>query len=192
MRRALTVLGLLGVAAAPVFADGGSIEGVITYAADAPAPEMKDVPADKQGDCGMKVPIEELVVDAASKGIKYAVVYIDKAPKSEAKPGTKIVLDQKSCNFMPHITVAQVGATVDFANTDKASHNVNVKALKNKAFNRQITAGGAPIEWTAEAAENVQIVCDIHPWMKSYLIVKDHPYVAITDEKGAFKLLKIA
>ena len=62
------------------------------------------------------------------------------------------------------------------------------RSLKNKAFNRQITAGGAPIEWTAEAAENVQIVCDLHPWMKSYLIVKDHPYVAITDEKGAFKI----
>lgn len=197
MRRALVTLGLVGLSAAVAVAGdykeedvqgGGAIVGVVTFDGTPPEPEMKDVPADKQGDCGAKALVEELIVDKASKGIKYAVVYIDKIDHGKKKPADPIKLDQGACVFQPHIVVAPVGSKVEFHNSDKASHNVNVKAVKNKGFNKQIAAGGTPVPWFAEAVENVQVVCDIHPWMKSYVVVKDHPYVAVTDEKGGFKI----
>ena len=32
------------------------------------------------------------------------------------------------------------------------------------------------------------IKCDVHPWMKSYVSVFDHPYFAVTDKNGNFKI----
>ena len=32
------------------------------------------------------------------------------------------------------------------------------------------------------------IKCDVHPWMKTWVLVSDHPYFAVTDEKGNFSI----
>jgi len=32
------------------------------------------------------------------------------------------------------------------------------------------------------------LVCDIHPWMKGYIMVFDHPFFAITKEDGSFEI----
>lgn len=197
MRRAMATLGMVGLAAVTAVADykeedvanGGTIEGVIAFAGDAAAPEQKAIPADKQGDCGAMYTVEELVVNKDTKGIQYAVVYIDKIDhgKKIAKEQT-VELDQKACVFLPHVVVAPVGSKVAFKNSDKAGHNVHVTSQKNESFNRLVPAGGAPIEWKAENPENVPVTCDIHTWMKSWVVVKAHPYVAVTDEKGSFKI----
>jgi hypothetical protein len=34
----------------------------------------------------------------------------------------------------------------------------------------------------------VQIGCDIHPWMRAWVVVVDHPYVAVTAEDGTFSI----
>ena len=32
------------------------------------------------------------------------------------------------------------------------------------------------------------IKCDVHPWMKSWVLVSDHPYFAVTDKDGNFSI----
>jgi hypothetical protein len=34
----------------------------------------------------------------------------------------------------------------------------------------------------------VRVVCDVHPHMQAWMIVHDSPYVAVTDDKGAFRI----
>jgi hypothetical protein len=34
----------------------------------------------------------------------------------------------------------------------------------------------------------IEIKCDIHPWMRAYLGVFDHPYFALSGEDGRFAL----
>jgi len=34
--------------------------------------------------------------------------------------------------------------------------------------------------------EPFNIKCDVHPWMKSWVLVQNHPYFAVTDDKGNF------
>jgi hypothetical protein len=34
----------------------------------------------------------------------------------------------------------------------------------------------------------VGIRCDVHPWMRAYLGVLDHPYFAVTSNDGSFQL----
>jgi hypothetical protein len=33
-----------------------------------------------------------------------------------------------------------------------------------------------------------KITCPIHAWMVGYMVVKDHPYAAVTDAEGKFEL----
>ena len=54
-----------------------------------------------------------------------SVVYVDVvAGKTFPPPTAHPLVDQKGLMFTPHITVVQVGTTVDFQNSDSVAHNV--------------------------------------------------------------------
>jgi hypothetical protein len=36
-----------------------------------------------------------------------------------------------------------------------------------------------------------EIRCDIHPWMKGYWMIVDHPYAAVTAADGSFSIPKL-
>ena len=46
------------------------------------------------------------------------------------------------------------------------------------------------MEKTFGAAEKlpVMVSCSIHPWMKGWLVIRDTPYMAVTDEQGKFEI----
>ncbi len=62
------------------------------------------------------------------QGIKSAeniAVYVDAIPdKKFDAPTVKPVIDQKKMSFIPHVSVVQVGTTVEFLNSDPVGHNV--------------------------------------------------------------------
>jgi hypothetical protein len=31
-------------------------------------------------------------------------------------------------------------------------------------------------------------VCSIHPWMKGYVLITDHPFAAVTKDDGSFEI----
>ncbi len=37
----------------------------------------------------------------------------------------------------------------------------------------------------------LQVHCDTHAWMQAYIHVFDHPFFAVTDERGAFSMTNI-
>jgi hypothetical protein len=37
-------------------------------------------------------------------------------------------------------------------------------------------------------ADPFYIKCDVHPWMKAWVLVSDHPYFAVTDTNGNFSI----
>ena len=37
----------------------------------------------------------------------------------------------------------------------------------------------------------VLVRCDVHPWMRAYLGVLDHPYFAVTPSDGSFRLANV-
>ena len=67
-----------------------------------------------------------------------------------------------------------------------------MKPKKNEEFNRQIIQGkvleygGAGQKLKAEGP--IEIVCDLHAWMKAWGFIVEHPYYAVTDATGAWKL----
>ena len=185
--------------AAPVKAEGwGTLKGTVVFGGDPPAVKVlvEQGKAEKNPEvCAKDSPIkaERLVVDPASKGVKFALVYLPRPTSvnedaKKAVAATKLVFDQKGCVFEPHVLGLMAGVPITLKSSDSANHNVNVK-LKNSTFNQTVAAGAA-FPFTPSAAERTpgQVVCDIHPWMTSWWMVVDSPYFAVTDDKGNFEI----
>jgi hypothetical protein len=86
--------------------------------------------------------------------------------------------------------VVPVGGTVDFLNSDRLLHNLHSVSKENATFNRTQPRGRiVPITFTR--AETITVTCDLHSWMKSWVVVAEHPFYAVTDPAGAFRIANV-
>lgn len=164
--------------------------GSVTYEGEKPEKKPLVIEASKSEGCvhdGSVDTTDRSLLIGENGGIANVVVTVDvKGVECEA-PEEPVHLDQKSCRFEPHVTVVVEGTTVEFLNSDAISHNVHTYARKNDAFNKIIAAGSKETQ-KFDKADQVEIKCDIHPWMNSWLIVTDAPFHAVTDETGSFSI----
>ena len=139
---------------AAVKAEGwGTLKGQFVFGGDPPPasdPSGKGKAEKDPEICAKDGPIksERLVVDPASKGVRFALVYLPKptAVNEDAKKAAasaKIEFDQKGCVFEPHVLGLMAGVPVTLKSSDPTNHNVNVK-LKNSSFNQTSSAAEQP------------------------------------------------
>ena len=83
-----------------------------------------------------------------------------------------------------------VGGTLEFLNSDRLLHNLHSAGTENPTFNRT-QPKGRTIPIAFRKAEIVRIDCDLHPWMRAWVVVAEHPFYVITDEQGAFTLANV-
>ncbi len=143
------------------------------------------------------VPDEKLVVDPETKGIANIVVYLAKKPAmvhpNLAKSSeVEVKFDQKGCRFLPHVLRVRTDQQVRVMSDDKVAHNTHTNPIKNTPANFIVSpndrTGVVLKPMTLVEKTPTKITCDIHPWMRAYWVVLDHPYSAVTDEKGNFEI----
>jgi plastocyanin len=121
-----------------------------------------------------------------------SVVYIEAvAGKTFPAPAQHITIDQKGLMFVPHITVVQQGATVEFLNSDSVAHNVFWPAIsgnKKLGHNLGTWPQGQRKSFKFDDPGVVSLLCNVHPEMSAYVIVSPTPYFVETDKSGAFKI----
>lgn len=111
---------------------------------------------------------------------------IAKARMAAAK-SKKAVLDQREMKFIPFVLPIVAGAEVGFPNNDKNWHNVYSKS-EAKPFDLGLYAPGKSRSVTFDKPGVVRILCNAHPSMEAFIVVKDHPYIASADRNGNFRL----
>jgi len=171
-------------------ANGGSISGTVKYKGTPPAPAKLDVNKDTEV-CGTTQKMSRELVVASDGGIQYAVVGIPGITKGKAWPTGNATLDQKGCEYMPHIVLMPAGGSVDILNSDGILHNIHTYSDKNPPLNRAQPKFKKTMTETFKDPERVRLSCDVHGWMQGWLVVEDSPYFAVTDEKGNFKITDI-
>jgi plastocyanin len=174
----------------------GDLKGTFQLIGKAPAPAKIPAPGCP---AGVELVDESLLVGAKG-GIENVVVWLlpDKGVKVSVHPSydkllkTAVEFDNAKCRFAPHIAVAHTDQKIVFGNKDNFGHNVNAMALKNKPFNELIPGNGS-ISKVMTEVESLPIgcSCNIHKWMNGHLVVKDHPYVAVTDKDGSFTMANL-
>ncbi|MBI4007654.1 MAG: carboxypeptidase regulatory-like domain-containing protein [Planctomycetes bacterium] len=192
--------------------DGGNITGTVTLEGDIPPVKMLNVDSDTHlcVHTHGKTPSQALIVSKDTNGIKNVVVSIENIEKGkklapsnsnpelnqkgcEEKGGEKgpsnsnPALNQKDCEFIPHILVVPAGSKIDILNEDEVLHNVHTYAIKNSPINIAVLYGSKVCK-RFMFPEIVRVKCDVHKWMSAYIVVKDNPYFAVTDENGNFKI----
>jgi plastocyanin len=174
----------------------GAIRGAITLQGPPPAPKKLPVTID-QYVCGDAKDPEDLQV-SAKNGVRNVVVWVENPPSGTASPGTNPVtapsggaataaveMDQKGCMFTPRVVLVPAGGTVNFLNSDRLLHNLHARPQLNSPFNRT-QSKGRTIAVTFAQPEIFRVDCDLHSWMRSWVVVTEHPFYAISDVEGRF------
>ncbi len=168
---------------APVW--GGTIKGVVRSATAVAEHKMLPVTID-QYVCGDSKVAEDLVL-SPDKGVRNAVVSIQNPPPGVKwnAPLASVQMDQKQCSFVPRVVVVPVGGTVEFLNSDRLLHNVHSVSKDNPIFNRA-QPGARTIPIVFRKPEIVRVDCDLHSWMRGWVVVAEHPFYAVTNDRGEF------
>lgn len=200
MRRFLAVMSLLcAVTAVPAqeaayseveVKDGGGVVGRVFFKDDYPKAERRRVNINIDT-CGVRMLSERFVVDPDSKGLANAVLIIEGI--SEGKPFTAAehAIEQIKCRYEPHVTVMRAGEDLAITNQDPILHNVHAYQGKDSLFNLAQPMKGSSTTRTLKKPGLVKLKCDVHPWMSSYIVIVESPYIAISDVTGSFSIADV-
>jgi plastocyanin len=164
-----------------------NIKGNVRYVG-APLERKKASVTIDQYVCGKEKESEDLVL-SSNNGIRNAVVSLQNIPPGAKRdwnfPAAK--MDQKQCSFIPRVVLVPVGGTVEFLNSDRLLHNVRSNGKENPPFNRA-QPHARSISFTFKQPELLRVDCDLHSWMRGWVVVAEHPFYAVTNDQGEFVL----
>jgi hypothetical protein len=132
------------------------------------------------------------VIDS-SGGIKNVVVYLRKTsrvhPQYEETAKTPIDFDQKECIFISHVLPVRVGQPVKLKNSDPIGHNTNLSPPGDQSINPLLAANSEyEYQFARAQAIPVAVSCNIHPWMKAFILPRKDPYAVVTNQAGEFEI----
>ncbi|MDB5804049.1 MAG: hypothetical protein JWN73_1371 [Betaproteobacteria bacterium] len=97
-----------------------------------------------------------------------------------------VAIEQKDREFLPFVTVVEVGTSVTFPNRDPLLHHVYsfspAKVFEIKLYN------GDSRSVLFDKPGPVALGCNIHDWMEAHIYVAPTPYFARTDAQGQARL----
>jgi plastocyanin len=137
-----------------------------------------------------KAPVkdEEVVVGPGGE-LANVLVYVENAPAGPPNT-TPAVLDQRGCQYYPHVTAIQVGQPLQIKNSDSTLHNVHAMPNVNSQFNVGQPVQNMVTEKKFDKLEMkpFRVKCDVHGWMKSYMAVLPNAYHAVSQTNGTFTI----
>jgi plastocyanin len=170
-----------------------TITGTITF--DGKAPTLKPLTMDADPACAKmhsKPAPNEMLVLGSGNAMGNILVWVSKglpAGKTFPVPKTPAVLDQKGCQYVPHVMGIMVGQAYRILNSDGILHNVHALPKINRGFNQPMPGNMKESTKTFDKPEAVfQIKCDVHPWMQAWVGVFTHPFFSVTKTDGKFTI----
>ena len=181
---ALGILGTIACAslATTTFAQTGSVTGTITTTAKGLAPVRVTI---DQKVCGAELPDHAIVVDAQGR-LANAVVILTGVKRAAAAETT---VTNDKCAFAPRVQIVRSKANVKTTSKDPLLHTTNAQLGNGRTlFNVALPIAGITITKSiGNAAGNVRLSCNTHPWMRGWLVVTDEA-AAITGADGRFSI----
>ena len=170
----------------------GSIQGKVTF--NGKAPLVKVIRMDADAICLAKqkdAQYAQTFVLGEGNTLGNVFVYIKNINNKNKYPvpAEPAVLDQKGCNYSPHVMVVRVGQKVKIFNPDGTLHNVHAQCKINPEFNAAMPNYRTEMEKVFDKPESMfPIRCDVHPWMMAWMAVIDYPFFAVTRMDGQFEI----
>jgi len=190
-RAIVPVIGVvLSLGLAPISAGAfvGGVSGRVVLDIDLSGPARLPVTKHRSV-CGESKPSEEFLV-STDRGLANVVVTLEGVPGPYPPPRGLAVLDNVACVFVPHAQVMRVGQVLEIRNSDRVIHTAHAYDEERRTlFNVALPVYKRSVRRTLMRPGRYRIACDVgHTWMTAYVVVVDHPYAAVTDALGAFRI----
>jgi plastocyanin len=181
------VMIILGILPAVAVATAGEIQGRVLVTGEVPQAKKRPVTID-QYVCGTEKEVGDLVVSPARE-VRNVVVWLETPPPGapSTPPPNPAQMDQKECVFTPRVVLVPASGAVQFLNSDRLLHNLHSTPKENPSFNRT-QPKGRTIPITFAKPEIIRLDCDLHSWMRGWVVVTEHAFYAISDSQGRFRL----
>ncbi len=170
-----------------------SVTGTVTFTGKAPT--LRPLAMDADPACAKKHtgPVaNEMLVLGTANAMGNIMVYVTKglpAGKTWPAPKEPVVMDQKGCQYVPHVMGVMVGQPYKFLNSDGILHNVHTLPKVNKAFNQAMPPTRKEALTSFDKPEAIfHTKCDVHPWMSAYVGVFTHPFFSVTSTDGKYTI----
>jgi len=181
-----------GGTATPDEVNGATITGKVTF--DGQKPVMRNIDMSAKPECSRVHPTpvksEEVVINDNGT-VKYAFVWVKSGlpDKTWQVPTSAVMLDQTGCMYKPHVIGIMAGQNIDIKNSDPANHNIHPMPAVNAEWNESQPPGAADKMQTFPRQEvMVPVKCNVHPWMRAYIGVVNHPFFAVTGDDGTYTI----
>jgi plastocyanin len=175
----------------PSTAGAALIKGIVKFTGTVPAPKAISMSADPS--CARQHPgpvlTREVMADSRG-GLKNVVVFVADGlgDRSFEPPKEPVVIEQKGCQYQPHVLVVRANQPLEVVNDDPTAHNIHPTPVNNREWNKAELPGAKVEEAFAREEVAIPVKCNIHPWMRGYIAVFKHPYFIVTKEDGSFEL----
>jgi hypothetical protein len=172
-------------------ATAATVMGKVTFEGE--APKMPPLNMSAEPDCAKLhgSPVLPDIVSVSDGMLANVFVWVKSGLEGKAfePSATAVLLDQKGCLYQPHVIGIQANQPLQVTNSDSFTHNVHPLPKTNREWNRSQAAGAAPVDYKFPRQElMIAVKCNIHPWMRSYISVVDHPYFAVSGADGSFTI----
>lgn len=168
---------------------GGGIKGKVKVASKYEDPVLK-IEKDVEY-CGKSQPAKMYQI-AGDMGIKNVLVIVENIQKGKAAPKQDTTIDNKKCYFEPLVSIAYKGSNYVLKNSDPILHNTSLAVMlgdkRRTVYNLALPKKDQVITKPVKVTGLHDVKCDAHAWMRAYVYVSEHPYVAITDDNGNFEI----
>jgi hypothetical protein len=175
-------------------ADTASITGKVVF--DGTPPKVKKIKTDADPQCTAmhadKPLMSEEVVVNDNGTLRNVFVYVKSglpAGKTYEVPKEPVIIEQKGCEYFPHVFGMMAKQLLLIKNDDDTLHNIHAMPTVNEEFNKGQPSGSPDLKRTFTKPEvMVHFKCDVHPWMSAYVGVMDNPFYSVTGADGTFTL----
>ena len=179
----------------PVYRTTGNeanLAGTVSFVGVPPQPRRIDVSADPICELINPEPLTEDVVVTDGK-LANVFVYALAGDALEAyqfaAPSSDVFLEHKGCQYVPRVLGMQTQQILKILNSDPTTHNTHPIPKNNREWNQSQPPGASPIEHGFESRELfIPVKDNQHPWEKAYVGVFLHPFFAVSNRDGLYKI----
>jgi plastocyanin len=101
----------------------------------------------------------------------------------------KDTLRIEKCRFEPRVSLVRTGQTLNVENGDPVAHHAHVYSAGQDVSSPDAAQSKRQTFRFAESTNVPALVeCDVHRWMRGWVLVRDSPYMAVTDKDGTFEI----
>ena len=147
--------------------------------------------------CGKFGLVDESIKTSADGGLANVVVFVlpdkndgppEPHPSYAKTAAAEVVLDNRNCQFQPRVLLVRTSQKFKATNSDSISHNTKIEYDPDPINPNILPGQSIKHAFPEEQRLPVSVSCSSHSWMQAKLVVRDSPYMAVTDDEGNFQI----